>query len=123
MHHGEGEAGVHAAAVDMDGAGSALAMVAALLCAGEIEVLAEAVEEGGAGVDLEAMVFPVDAEGDGRCTVCGGSRFLCRGSRGRRRGGEKRRRRGGDAGSSQVRQEGSSADATEDRLAGLGGLR
>src|SRR6266851_2730990 len=123
MHHGEGEAGVHAAAVDMDGAGSALTVVAALLCAGEIEVLAEAVEEGGAGVDLEAMVFPVDAERDGRCTFCGGARFLCRGSRGRRRGGEKRRCRGGDAGSSQVRQEGSPADATEDRLAGLGGLR
>ena len=46
---GEGEAGVDAAAVDEDGAGAALAVIATLLAAGHIEVFAQRVQEGGAG--------------------------------------------------------------------------
>ena len=49
----EHQAGVDAAAVEQDGAGAALAVVAALLGAGQIEVLAQGVEQGGAVVDVE----------------------------------------------------------------------
>ena len=52
---GEGEAGVDAAAVEEDGAGSALAVVAALFAAGEFEVFAQGVEERGAGVEGEGV--------------------------------------------------------------------
>jgi hypothetical protein len=68
VHDGEGETGVDTAAVDVDGAGSALAVVAALLGTGEIEVLTKAVEESGAGIDLETMVLTVDAEPEGHGT-------------------------------------------------------
>ena len=62
--YGEGEAGVDAAAVNDDGAGSALSVVAAFFAAGEVEVLAECVEERGAGVKGEGVWGSVDAEGD-----------------------------------------------------------
>ena len=62
---GEGEAGVDAAAVDEDGAGAALAVVAAFLAAGEVEVFAEEIEQRGAGVDGEGAGLFVDGEGDG----------------------------------------------------------
>ena len=52
---GEGEAGVDAAAVDQDRARAALAVVATLLCAGELEAFAQGVEQGGAGIDLEIV--------------------------------------------------------------------
>ncbi len=48
---GKGEAGVDAAAVDEDGAGATLSVIAAFLAAGETEILAQSVEQGGAGVD------------------------------------------------------------------------
>jgi hypothetical protein len=50
MHDGKGEAGVDPATVDMDGACSALAVVATLLGTGQGKILAEAVEEGRLGV-------------------------------------------------------------------------
>ena len=59
---GEGEAGVDAAAVDEDSAGSALAVVAALLAAGECEVFAQSVEKRGAGVEREGVGYAVDLE-------------------------------------------------------------
>ena len=61
---GEGEAGVDAAAVEEHGAGAALAVVAALFGAGEVEVLAQGVEQGGAGVERELVRFAVDLEGE-----------------------------------------------------------
>ena len=61
---GEGEATVDAAAVDEDGAGSALAVVAAFFAAGEIEVFAQGVEQRGAGVEgVSDVGFAVDLEG------------------------------------------------------------
>ena len=64
MGDGEREAGVGAAAVEQDRAGAALAVVAALLRAGEAEVLAQEVEQRGARVDVEAVLLAVDAERD-----------------------------------------------------------
>ena len=51
VHRGEAEARVDAAAVDVDGAGAALAVVAAFLRAGEVQMLAQAVEQRGARID------------------------------------------------------------------------
>ena len=122
MHHGEREAGVHAAAVDVNGTGAALAVVAAFLGAGQIQVLAEAVEESSAGIDSELVLVTVDLEGQGYGSFDRRRPVLCGRSRGRRRRGEEGWSSGGQAGGSQVRQEGSSADASEEWLAGLGSL-
>jgi hypothetical protein len=80
MHDGEGEAGVDTAAVDMDSASSALAVVATLLGAGEVEVLAKAVEEGCAGIEQKIVVLTVDAELKRHSTF--GRQFILSGGRG-----------------------------------------
>ena len=73
-HHGQGEAGVHAAAIDVDCTGSALAVVAALLGAREIEPFAEKIEERYAGFEAgQVVLLAVDQDGSGN----GGS-FLSR---------------------------------------------
>jgi hypothetical protein len=60
-HDGEGQAGVHTAAVDMDGACSALAVVAALLGAGEVEALTHQIEQRDARLQAgEVVLFAVD---------------------------------------------------------------
>ena len=119
VHDGEGEAGVDAAAVDVDGAGSALAVVAALLGAGEVEVFAQAVEQGGAGVEAEVVDLAVDVEGDGNVGGSGGVGVgLLRGGRGGSYGcgrGDDRSGSGGDAGGAHVREERTAADAAEER--------
>ena len=62
VHAGEGEAGVDPSTVQKDGAGAALAMVAALLGAGETEMMAEGVEEGGSHVSVEHAELSVDVQ-------------------------------------------------------------
>ena len=49
-----------ATAINEDGAGSALAVVATLLGAGEVELLAECIEEAGAGVQGDGTGLAVD---------------------------------------------------------------
>jgi len=51
----ESEAGVYAAAIEDDGTGTALAVVASLLAAREMEVLAQSVEQCSASVEGEGM--------------------------------------------------------------------
>ena len=53
---GERQAGQHALAVDMHGAGAALALVAAFLGAGQAETVAQGVEQRDARLDLQFMV-------------------------------------------------------------------
>ncbi len=65
VHDGEGEAGVYAATINVDGARSALTVVAALLGAGQSKVLSQAVEEGGARIELEDVGLAVDLESQG----------------------------------------------------------
>jgi len=62
---GQVEAGHGAAAVDQDRAGSALSLVAAFLGAGQVESLAQDVEQGGAVVDGQRVLLAVDVQGDG----------------------------------------------------------
>jgi hypothetical protein len=60
----EEQAGVDSASRDQHRARSALTVVAALLRPGQVEVLAEEVEERGAVVDREVVYDAVDGEGD-----------------------------------------------------------
>ena len=66
VHHGQGEAGIDAAAVDVDGASAALAMVAALLGACQMQVLAQSVEQSGARVELDLAHRTVHIERNAR---------------------------------------------------------
>ena len=51
FHHRQCQAGIDAPAVEQHGAGAALALIAAFLRAGEVEVLAQHVEERGARIE------------------------------------------------------------------------
>ena len=55
----------HALAVDMDGAGAALAVVAALLRAGQVQVLAQRVQQRRAGVEQQPVIASVDVQRHG----------------------------------------------------------
>src|SRR5262249_42470117 len=70
MHDRKGQAGIDPPAVDQHSAGAALPVVAALLGAGEVEVLAEGVEQRGTEVYLETPCLAVDGQPD-----FGGGRF------------------------------------------------
>jgi len=100
VRHGKSKAGVDAATVDVNGAGSTLAVVAALFSTGQVEILTKAVKKSGTRVDLKVMIFPVDVKCYGRGTLDGSSFFLDRGRW--RCGGKKRGCRGGNACSSQM---------------------
>jgi hypothetical protein len=60
----EREAAVYPPALEQDGAGATLPVVAALLRAGDREVLAQEVEQRGARVDGDPMLAAVDLERD-----------------------------------------------------------
>jgi hypothetical protein len=61
---GEGQAARDASAIEQDGAGSALPVVAALLGAGEPEPLAQRIQQCRARIDHERMFCPVHPQGD-----------------------------------------------------------
>src|SRR5439155_9655906 len=61
---GEIEARVAPNAVDQDGAGAALPVIASLLAAGEAKVLAQGAEQRGARVERELLVGAVHREAD-----------------------------------------------------------
>jgi len=102
MHNGEGEAGVDASSVYVDGACSALAVVAALFCAGEMQVLSKAVEKSDTRLDGDLVGVPIDVERDceltGRCR-----RFPVRLRCASRSGRRERASCGDDAGSTEMR--------------------
>ena len=79
MHHGQAEAGVHAPAVDMHGAGSALTVVASFLGAGQHDAFPQAVEQRRPRVEAEAVLVSVDAQGQGYGALGAGRRrgFRC----------------------------------------------
>jgi hypothetical protein len=61
--NGEREAREDALSVDQNCAGTAGALVASLLCAGQIQVIAECVEKAHARIECDVVRSPVDAEG------------------------------------------------------------
>ena len=82
------EASVDSTAIDQHGAGSALAVIAALLATGQVKVLTEGIKEAGAGVERERLRVAVDLETDLLDVWrCGARVLLCasyRGESGRR---------------------------------------
>src|SRR6185437_9337989 len=65
VHQGEGETAVDATAVDVDRAGAALSVVAALFGTGEVKALAEGIEQRGTRVEItQRIVFAIDAQRD-----------------------------------------------------------
>jgi hypothetical protein len=62
--HRQLQAGDGPASVQQHGAGTALPLVAALLGAGQIQALAQGVEQGGAVVDGQCALLAVDVQGD-----------------------------------------------------------
>ena len=58
VHDGERQAGIDPPPVDDHRAGAALAVVAALLGAGQVQMLAQRVEQRGARVELELVRLP-----------------------------------------------------------------
>src|SRR3982750_1041012 len=62
MHRGQAETGVDALAVDQDGAGSTLAVIAPLLRASHTQVVTQEVEQRYPGIDLQLMRLAVDSQ-------------------------------------------------------------
>jgi hypothetical protein len=63
----ERQTGVHAPPVEENGAGATLAAITAFLGAGEVEALAQQVEQGDAGIfERDRVVNAVDGEADGQ---------------------------------------------------------
>ena len=62
VHHRQREAGIDAPSARDHRAGAALAVIAALLGAGEMQVIAQRIEQRGARVELERVWFAVDLE-------------------------------------------------------------
>jgi hypothetical protein len=76
VHDRQGQAGVDPLAVDDDGAGAALAAVAAFFGAGQVQHFAQRVQQGHAGLDRQLVLGAVDVQRDGlgRYIRCGGGR-------------------------------------------------
>ena len=72
MHHGKAHAAEHAAAVDVHRAGATLAVVATLFGAGQIEVLAQGVQQSDPGLDGQLAIPAIDLERERHGTGCGG---------------------------------------------------
>jgi hypothetical protein len=64
MHDGQRETGINPAAIHVDGAGAALAVVASLLAAEQRELLTQGVEQRCAGVHRKLSESVVNAQAD-----------------------------------------------------------
>jgi hypothetical protein len=59
---GKEKAGVDGFSINEDGTGTALSFQAILLCAREVEVISQHVQQGGGGIDVQRMSMTVDPE-------------------------------------------------------------
>ena len=64
VHDSQRQTGVNSPAVDDHGAGPALAMIAAFLGAGQMQMIPQGIEERRSGVDLHALHRPVHLQTD-----------------------------------------------------------
>ena len=64
VHGGEAQARIHAPAVDMHRARAALAVVASFLRSGQMQVLAEAIEQRRARIELQIVLLAVHTQTD-----------------------------------------------------------
>src|SRR5262249_672396 len=74
LHHRKGQAGIDAPSIEQHRAGAALAVITALFGAGEVEVFAQSVEQGGPWREIELVCDPVHGERD--ADLCRGWKFL-----------------------------------------------
>src|SRR5262245_54123069 len=65
LHDGQSQAGVDATAIEQNRAGPTLPVVTALFCSGQIETVAERVEQSRPGRDLELSFDAIDGQCDG----------------------------------------------------------
>ncbi len=65
MHRGEAKTGIHPPAIDVHGAGTALAMIASLFRSGQVQMLAKTIEKSCARIDPKIMLLTVDTERNG----------------------------------------------------------
>jgi methyl coenzyme M reductase subunit C len=63
MHHGEREARVHTLSVHVHRAGSALPVIAALLRAGQVQVLPQTIQQRRPRIDAKDATLPVHPQG------------------------------------------------------------
>ena len=59
----QGETAQHALAIDVHCACTALSLIAALFCSGQIRVLAKCVEQRDAGIEFEVVALAIDLDG------------------------------------------------------------
>src|ERR1700691_2249282 len=71
MRRGQSKATVHAAAIDMNRARSALTVVATFLRASEAKHFAQAIEQGHARIDQDLTLLTIHFQRDGRPAVAG----------------------------------------------------
>src|SRR5205085_4997028 len=64
MHRGKAETGIHAPAVDVHGAGTALAVVTTFFRASKVEMFTQRVEKSRAWIELKGVVFAVNFQVD-----------------------------------------------------------
>src|ERR1043166_5950199 len=76
LHEGQLQAGVHALAVDQHRTGATLAVVAALLGAGEIEMKAQKIEQRHPGCHFERPGLAIDRERPRYCLRQGRRRYF-----------------------------------------------
>lgn len=72
--HCEGEAGQHAPPIDVDGASTALTLIASFLRAGQMQMFSQRVQHRDARIQGEIVTLAVDIEFDAGCAARGGSR-------------------------------------------------
>src|SRR3546814_7007563 len=65
MHHRQGQAAIDPPSLHDHRAGAALAMVTALLGAGQVQMLAQRIEQGGAGIELQMHLAAVHGQSYG----------------------------------------------------------
>ncbi len=66
MRDGKGKAAIDASAIKQHGTGPTLSMVTAFLCAGEPKVLAQRIQERGAGIDGKLVGCSIHLKSDGK---------------------------------------------------------
>jgi hypothetical protein len=64
VHRGEAETGIHAPAIDVHSARTALAVIASLFGSGQMQMFAQTIEKSCARIDPQIMLLAVDKKRD-----------------------------------------------------------
>jgi hypothetical protein len=62
VHGGEAETGIHAPAIDVHSARTALAVIASLFGSGQMQMLSQTIEKSGTRIDPQIVFFSVHTE-------------------------------------------------------------